>query len=53
MRTVRLPGGRGKVAFGLLMGAGLLFFYQIMQMVLLLMGFVGVIRRRRARTEQG
>lgn len=51
--TVRLPGGRGKVAFGLLMGAGLLFFYQIMQMVLLLMGFVGVIRRRRARKEQG
>ena len=30
------------------MCAGLVFLYQIFQMVLLLLGLVGVIRRRRA-----
>ena len=48
----RLPGSRGKVAFGVLLGAGLVFFYQIFQMVLLLLGFVGVVRRRRAGKER-
>ncbi len=48
----RLPGSQGKVAFGVLLGAGLVFFYQIFQMVLLLLGFVGVVRRRRAGKER-
>ena len=48
----RLPGGRGKVAFVVLLGAGVVFFYQIFQMVLLLLGFVRVVRRRRAGKEQ-
>ncbi len=50
--TRRLPGGRGKAVFGVLLAAGLLVFYQIMQMVVLLLGFVGVIRRRRAGKER-
>ena len=48
----RLPGSQGKVAFGVLLGAGLVFFYLIFQMVLLLLGFVGVVRRRRAGKER-
>ena len=38
--------------YGLVMGAGLVFLYQIFQMVLLLLGLVGVIRRWRAGKEQ-
>ena len=48
----RLPKGTAKLVFGLLLGAGMVFFAQIMQMVLLLLGLVGVIRRRRAGKER-
>ncbi len=48
----RLPGSRGKLIFGLLMGAGLLLLPQFAQMALLLLGLVGVILRRRAGKEQ-
>ncbi len=44
----RLPQNRVGLLYGLVMGAGLVFLYQIFQMVLLLLGLVGVIRRRRA-----
>ena len=44
----RLPQKRIGLLYGLVMGAGLVFLYQIFQMVLLLLGLVGVIRRRRA-----
>ena len=48
----RLPHNRVGLLYGLVMGAGLVFLYQIFQMVLLLLGLVGVIRRRRAGKEQ-
>ena len=44
----RLPQSRVGLVYGLAMGAGLVFLYQIFQMVLLLLGLVGVIRKRRA-----
>lgn len=44
----RLPQNRVGLLYGLVMGTGLVFLYQIFQMVLLLLGLVGVIRRRRA-----
>ncbi len=47
----RLPGSRGKVVYGLLLGAGLLFLSQFIQLALLLLGLTGVIRRRRAGKE--
>ena len=48
----RLPKGRAKVIFGVSLGVGLVFASQIAQMALLLLGLVGVIRRRRAGKEQ-
>ena len=48
----RLPQKRIGLLYGLVMGAGLVFLYQIFQMVLLLLGLVGVIRRWRAGKEQ-
>ena len=48
----RLSGAGLKWIYGLLMGAGLLFASQFAQMLLLLLGLVGAIRRRRARKEQ-
>ena len=48
----RLPKGRVKLIFGLLVGASLLFAPQFAQMVLLLLGLTGVIRKRRAGKER-
>ena len=48
----RLPRGRARLVFALVMGAGLLFSPQFAQMALLLLGLVGVIRRRRAGKER-
>ena len=49
----RLPRGRARLLFWVTMGAGMVLLYQIFQMVLLLLGLVEVIRRRRAGKEQG
>ena len=48
----RLPRSRAGLIFGLILGAGLLFLSQFANMALLLLGFIGVIRRRRAGKEQ-
>ena len=48
----RLSGGGQKLVFGILLGAGLLLSPQFAQMILMLLGLVGVIRRRRAGKEQ-
>ena len=49
----RLPKSRRiELLYILILGAGVVFLYQIFQMVLLLLGLVGVIRRRRAGKEQ-
>ena len=48
----RLSNGRGKMIFGLLMVAGLLLTPQFAQMILMLAGLIGVMRRRRAGKEQ-
>lgn len=48
----RLPRGGQKLIFGMLMAAGLLLVPQFAQMLLLLLGLVGVIRGRRARKER-
>ena len=48
----RLPKGGQKLIYGILMGVGLLFSPQFAQVALLLLGLVGVIRRRRAGKEQ-
>ena len=48
----RLSRGGQKLIFGILLGVSLLFSPQFAQMALLLLGLVGVIRRRRARKER-
>ena len=48
----RLPLGRARLIFGVTLGVGLLFSAQIAQVALLLLGLVGVIRRRRAGKER-
>lgn len=48
----RVPKGRAKLMFGVALGVALLFTSQFAQMALLLLGLVGVIRRRRAGKEQ-
>ena len=48
----RLPKGGQKLIYGILMGVGLLFSPQFAQVALLLLGLVGVIRRRRAGKER-
>ena len=48
----RLPIARLKLVYGMLLGASLVFAFQFAQVVLLLLGLTGVIRRRRARKEQ-
>lgn len=49
----RLPKGQHVLlVYIFIMGAGLVFLYQIFQMALLLLGLIGVIRRRRAGKEQ-
>ena len=47
-----LPGSRGKVVFGVSLGVGITFLSQFAQMALLLFGFMGIIRRRRAGKER-
>ena len=49
---LRLRGGRLNLVFGMLMGVSLLFSPQLAQIALMLLGLVGVIRRRRARKER-
>lgn len=44
----RLPKSRANLVFGVAMAVSLLFMYQFFQMALLLLGLIGVIRRRRA-----
>ena len=48
----RMPKGRARLIFWLLVGSSLLFLPQFAQMVLLLLGLTGVIRRRRAGKER-
>ena len=47
-----LPKARLKLIYGVLLGVGLIFLPQFAQVVLLLLGLTGVIRRRRAGKEQ-
>ncbi len=47
-----LPKNRVGLVYGLILGVGLLFLSQFATMALLLLGLVGVIRRRRAGKEQ-
>lgn len=49
----RLPMARLKLIYGLLLGVALMFAPQFAQVVLLLLGLTGVIRRRRAGKERG
>lgn len=49
----RLPRGRARLIFGIGLGVGLALSPQFAQMALLLLGLVGVIRRRRAGKELG
>ncbi len=49
--TRRLPGGRGKLMFGVLLVPALLFSPQFAQVALLLLGLTGVIRKRRTGKE--
>ena len=48
----RLPRGRARLIYGVVMGASLIFSPQFAQMALLLLGLVAVIRRRRAGKER-
>ena len=48
----RLPLARLKLIYGLLLGCTLMFAPQFAQVILLLLGLTGVIRRRRAGKEQ-
>ncbi len=48
----RMPSARLKLIYGLLLGTGLVFVSQLAQVVLLLLGLTGVIRRQRVRKEQ-
>lgn len=48
----RLPMARLKLIYGLLLGVSLIFAPQFAQVALLLLGLVGVIRRRRAGKER-
>ena len=48
----RVPKDRAKIMFGVVVGVALLFTSQLAQLALLLLGLVGVIRRRRAGKEQ-
>ena len=48
----RRPRGQAKVIFAIVLGASLLLSSQIAQMALLLLGLIGVIRRRQAGKER-
>ena len=48
----RLPKSRAKLIFGIALGIGFVFSAQFAQMALLLLGLVGVIRKRRAGKER-
>ena len=48
----RIPRNRARLMFGVVMAVSILFMYQIFQMALLMMGLVGVIRRRRVGKER-